>query len=189
MARTKDDNISLTWVVSFVAVVAVVLELATPETVVQTIPGAEAVSTLVSDAMVLTAALAVGVGIFVWWIVSARLVGDRTASTASGTAERVEQRFENFVSEWITVGRLVVSSFVVIGFALLGEFGTLLGDFAGLLAQVPVVVSQLVTVGLGWVALGGNVPVIGTLFATMTPEQWALIGLVLLGLGVAIKNA
>lgn len=188
MALTERIDVSLSWVVSFVVVVALLIELAAPQAVVSALPGGEVVSDLVSAVGTLTLALVAGIAIVVGWVVSARF-GSRGRLTASGTADRVEDRFERFVSEWLSVTRIVATGLVAFGFMLATQFGTVLGEIGQYLAEAPVVVSQVATIGLGWVALGGNIPVIGTLFAGVTPQQWALIGLVLLGLGVTVRNA
>jgi len=188
MPLTEEIDISLSWVVSLIVVLGLVVELLLPQAIVAALPGGQAIAGLISDVGALTLALVVGVLIVLGWTLSARF-GEGSASTASSTAEKVEDRFERFAQEWLTVTRLVATALIAFAFMFLSQLGSLLGVVGQYIAEAPVVGAQLVTIGLGWLALGADVPVVGPLVAGMTPKQWMFVGFVLLGLGVAVKNA
>jgi len=184
-----EDGISLAWVASFIAVVVLVIEVVIPESIIGLIPLLGDLARMLSDAGALAFALTVAVLILFGWLLSARFLGERSADSAEGVARKVERRFEDFVTEWFSVGRFVLSGFLVVGVAFLAELGTFAGDIAGMLGQAPLVVTQGATAIVGWLALGGELPVIGPLLAGLTPPQWALISLFLLVVGVSWRNA
>jgi len=184
-----EDGISLAWLASFIAVVVLVLELVIPESIIGLVPLLGDLVGAISDTSALAFAVTVAVLILFGWIISARFVGDRSADSAEGVARKVERRFEAFITEWFSVGWFVASGLLVVGVAFLSELGTFAGDIAGMLGTAPLVVSQSATAVVGWLALGGELPVIGPLFAGLTPPQWALISLFLLVVGVSWRNA
>jgi hypothetical protein len=184
-----EDGISLAWVASFIVAVVLVLELVIPESIIGLVPLLGALVGAISDATALAFALTVAVLILLGWIISARFISERSADSAEGVARRVERRFEAFVTEWFSVGRFVLSGLLIVGVAFMSELGTFAGDIAGLLGQAPLVVTQSATAIVGWLALGGELPVIGPLMAGLTPPQWALVSLFLLVVGVSWRNA
>jgi len=187
---TERLDVSGSWLLSLLVVLSL-LVWAAPEQVVTAVPGLQAVSGVVSSVGPLTLALTVAIIIVAWWAVTSRF-GERSDDMASETAMTVEEKAEDFAREWFSVGRAIALGAVSIGFFALSEAGTFLGEIGNLGAEAPVVVSNVVTVALGWTALGGTVPVIGPLLAPlagMTPQQWALLSLAVLSIGVTVKNA
>jgi len=181
-------GVSPSWTLSFVAVLALLAEFVLPAAVIDAVPGSGLVGTVLGGIGGLTLAVSTVLLIVAYWLLDARF-GEGSAQSAEGVAEDVQERSQRYLMEWLTVSRLAVTGVVTVGAFALTQAGTLLGDLGSLAAMAPVAVSHGATIILGWLALGGNLPVLGPLVSGLTPPQWALITLGFLVVGVSVKNA
>lgn len=120
------------------------------------------------------AVLTAGV-IVLMWILDIRIFsafrrssGRPEAVNPDKVANRLVARIQGFVEDWFNIGRAVLFlgfSLLALGLVALAGLG---GDIAGeWLAQAPVVAAGVFNWAIGFLALGGEVPVVG---------DWPIIG-------------
>jgi hypothetical protein len=98
-------------------------------------------------------------------------------------------RAEQLLDTYITIGRLIA------GFALMGllmvsrELGQFAGEAGQTFADVPFIVSSLMTSVGGYLSLGGELPLIGQvpLLGDLDPAGYAVFAFLIIGTAAAVK--
>lgn len=132
---------------------------------------------------------------FVYWVVTLRAGGGPqrpetvfTGIFGTGEGER-KGKATQLVETYITFTRVGVGFFVFGVVTLASEVGNLSGILVSFLSEAPVVVSNVVTIVLGWTAMGGELPVIGDVsFLGVGPAGWLLISAAILLVAVGTRN-
>lgn len=101
----------------------------------------------------------------------------------------VSADFARFVDIYITSFRIAILLGLTAGIIVLQQTGILLGDLGGLAAQSPYFVSNLFTLLIGYLSLGGDLPIVGDfpVLGELTPVAFIVLGL--LAIGVAAASA
>jgi membrane-associated HD superfamily phosphohydrolase len=76
-------------------------------------------------------------------------------------ARAVARRLEALASTWAGIATLGASLLISLAVILLGEGGEVAGMLAQLVADVPLISSNVAAIGLGWIGAGGALPVVG----------------------------
>lgn len=109
------------------------------------------------------------------WVVSIRAFG--RAKKPETIAKRVRSRAERLFDTYVTIGRIGIAfgfSMVLIIFANGGE---LAGEAGSMIAEAPLVASNVATLVAGWFTFVDPIPVLGSL----TPLQfWTGVGVIIL---------
>jgi hypothetical protein len=94
--------------------------------------------------------------VVVYYAVQIRMAGN--AKNPSTVANRMRTKFERLVREYAGVGRVLVGFTIASVAILLAEGGEVAVEFAGVLADAPLVVSNLFAGVVGYLGFGGGVP-------------------------------
>lgn len=130
------------------------------------------------------------VAIVVIWVVSARfgLEGYRKAKKPTTVANRVRKRAEKLVDTYFTIGRIAAAFTVAVFIIGFRQGGELAGDIGGQLAEVPFIVSNVVTAILGFLSLGGELPILSRipLLSSLSSAEFAVLvlGVIIVAAGV-----
>lgn len=92
---------------------------------------------------------------------------------------RVAADFARFIDVYVTSARILVLLMVTAVIIMMQQAGFLLGDLGNLAAQSPFVVSNLFTLLVGYLSLGGELPFIGSipLLGGLTPIAFIVLGI------------
>lgn len=156
----NDDEVSITFGLSAIALAVVLAEFVLPEWFVAPIaewllgwgPAGWFAGWSALEFAVLTVAV-----IAAWWFVDIRFIS-RSGVKAGTVAKRFRARTEKLLEEWFTVTRVSVMLGFGIGIIILQQLGMLTGDIGSIAAEVPYLAVNIVTILLGYLALGGEVP-------------------------------
>lgn len=130
------------------------------------------------------------VAIVVIWVVSARfgLEGYRKAKKPTTVANRVRARAEKLTDQYFTIGRIAAAFAVTVFIIGFRQGGELAGDIGGQLAEVPFIVSNVITAILGYLSLGGSLPILSQipLLSGLSAGEFAVLvlGIVIVAAGV-----
>lgn len=150
----NDDELSISFALTVVAVGLLIIEFVLPEQFV----GAVSSETLTWPPDPVDFAILSGVVIFAWWLIDIRLI-QRSGVKPNTVAKRLSSRVQRLVEEWLSIARIAFMLGVLIGVLVLNTFvAPVLGELGSIAGEVPYIVSNIVTLGLGYLALGGDVP-------------------------------
>lgn len=92
-----------------------------------------------------------------------------------------------FIDIYITSFRIMILLGLTAVVIVLQQAGFLLGDLGGLASQSPYFVSNLFTLLIGYLSLGGDLPVIGSipLLGNLTPMAFIVLGIMAIGVAAA----
>lgn len=188
VASTRIGEVSVPFGVSLVAVVVVLVEYVLPEAIASRLPDVGALigfPTGQFDALKLfiTAMLA----ILLIWIVQIRVSGRAVKPTT--ITKRVRTKFEKLVDTYVTMARLVAGFGLTAIFLVFRESGQLAGEAGATLGDVPFVTSSFASAISGFLALGGELPVVGgwDFLNGISPGAWAVLMLITIGLAAGVK--
>lgn len=111
----------------------------------------------------------------------------RTETIAKNTVGDIQ----GIIEEYVTIGRLVVTSLLSLLVFVLAQGGDVLGVLGDQIAQAPLIAANALTVLLGYLTLGGTLPQLGTLPAVseITPLGWVIVAGGLFVAALAFREA
>jgi hypothetical protein len=134
--------------------------------------------------------VAVLAGVMMLAVIVGQNVRDYKTTRAERLAENTRDDLSDILSTYVTVGRVVAGLGLVLLGSVFAETGNLLVEFGDLVSEAPLVAAQGATAVLGFLGLGGELPVIGSIpgVGTMSATTFAVIAIVLLGAGWYIRE-
>lgn len=193
VART--GSLSIPFALSFTAVLGLVVEFIVPGFIVRQFDPVLAILRDVagldlSGFDAIQFAVLSSVAIVVIWVVSARfgIAGYRKAKKPTTVANRIRARSERLVDTYFTIGRIAVAFALTSVILAFRQAGMLAGDIGGQLAEVPFVVANVVTAILGYLSLGGEIPILSRipLLSQLSAPEFAVLvlGIIIVAAGV-----
>lgn len=185
----NDDELSITFALSAVAIGMVLAEFVLPGWVTAPIVDVLPTELVTGWNPVEFAVLAAAV-ILAWWFIDIRFIS-RSGVKAETVAKRMRKRVEKLVGEWFSITRVSIMLGVGIGLIILNELGMLTGELAGMAAEVPYLAANVATILIGYLALGGDVPFFNGIpfLEAIGSTGWLIITGVVLVLAVGVDNA
>jgi hypothetical protein len=164
------------------AVVGLVASLAIPAPVTRQLPSLPTIGGIGRLGWIIL----LGSAMLIWMVLSAMLGSGST--NPEPVARRVLRRLERLSTTWIAVLGLLATTALSVGIALLGEGGQVAGEFAQLLADVPLIGSNVFAIGTAYVGLGGSIdlPVLGTVGLAGPAPPALVAGLIALSFTLAV---
>jgi len=183
---TNEDELSITFALSLVAVGLLIAEFLLPGAVTSRLPYYETISESLDP---LTFALLAGLTIIGWWIIDIRLI-QRSGVKPDTVAKRVRSRAEKLVQAYVTMGRIGVGLILAGLVIVLSELGVLAGEIWAYIADAPFIAANFLTSLIGYAALGGpvlveDVPIVGDL----TAGGFAILALTIMAVAAGVKYA
>lgn len=188
----QSGQIDVPFVLSFVAGLLLLAEFALPGFVtgafdpfVAAIGGAIGIDLRSLDA-VQFAVLAVA-AILTIWVVKIRLYG--RAKKPDTIVKRVRTRAEKLADTYLTIGRLIAGFGLMVVVMFFSQAGELAGEAGTVLAEVPFVAANVVTAVLGFVGLGGEVPILSDIpiFSEIGPAGFLALVVLVVGAAAAVR--
>lgn len=170
----QGDEFSVSFGLTVGAALVVLFQLA-PDVISSRLPFAPAIEGL--DAI--TVVVIVGMVVLFWWVLDIRFIS-QTAKNPDTVAKKVNKRFVKLIETYATVGRVAFIAGITAGVAILGQAGVGLGEVGAIVADVPWIAANIATAGLGYLSLGGSLPVIGSLNANVTPALFGGLAVILI---------
>jgi hypothetical protein len=186
----NDDEVSITFALSTIAIGVLAAEFVAPAWVVDPIaewllgwgPAGWFAGWSAVEFAVLSFAM-----IALWWFIDIRFIS-RSGVKPETVAKRFGKRLEGMIGQYLSVVRVAIMAGFAVGFFILQQLGMITGDLMGYAGEAPYLAADLATILLGYLALGGDVPFfngIPFLEAIGTGGWLALTGIVLvLAVGV-----
>jgi hypothetical protein len=133
--------------------------------------------------------LTILIALFVTVMIYIRLRLSGEKKFADTTADKTFAELNRYARRYITIGRLFVFFLFSIALLFMNQLAELLGELGGVLADAPVVSSNVFAILSGYFALGGDAPVIGTvpLLGDLTAIELLVLLVGVLFLAAAVK--
>ncbi|MHB9286783.1 hypothetical protein ACKVMT_07055 [Halobacteriales archaeon Cl-PHB] len=174
------DEISVTFALSLVAVVLLLVEFVVPASIVAMVPGS---GYLDSVAPVQFAVVTAGV-ILAFWIYDVRF--NERAKRPETMMERLMSRIEDLFAHYVKMTRVAFLAGIGLGLIILDQLGVLTGELAGIVAGAPYLAGQIGTIILGYLTMGGDVPYVEAVPVVGEIGAQGFLWLAAIGLVVAV---
>jgi hypothetical protein len=186
----NDKQASFPFVLSAVALWLIITEFLLPASVVSLLPPVDkwlGIDLAQLDALqVVVYAI---ISIVTYWAITERLRGEYVKKPQT-IANRIRKRSERLADIWAQIGR--EAAFIGFGIVLVivAQMGVLLGLIGERFAEVPGFAAAIATSLLGFVSLGGGVPILSDIpfLNELGAVGYAVLALVIIGLAAAVYN-
>ena len=184
--QAHDDSVSITFAISMAVVGVFLLEYIAPSSVVSALPFEGVVNAVDPIEFAVVGAFV----ILSWWIIDIRFI-KRSGVKAETVAKRVGSRTEDLLEEWLSVGRVLVITGIGVSAIILDQIGMIGGEIASYAAEVPYLAADVLAIGIGYLSLGGELPVVGGVdfIAGIDPGAYLIITGAILGVAVGVHYA
>ena len=184
----NNDELSISWALSAIAIGGLLIAYFAPEFAVDAI--SSRTITWPPDPWKL--AVLVAATIAVWWVIDIRLIS-RSGVKPDTVAKRFRSRAEGLAESWFTIFAVAFGATLTIGVLLLNTFvGPVIGELADLFTMAPYAVADVATILLGYLALGGDVPILNGIpfLSEVGATGWVFLAgaILLLAVGVDFSD-
>lgn len=177
----KGDEFSVTFGLSLGAVLIILYQLV-PLSIATRLPYGK----LLMGYDALTIGLWASLIILGWWTIDIRFLSGR-AKKPETVAKRLRKRTVGLIETYATITRVIIVGGVLAGVAVLGQIGAGFGELGSAIADAPWVAADFITAGLGFVAGGGDLPLLGGV--SITAGAFLALALVVVIAAAAADNA
>lgn len=179
----SEDEISVTFGLSLIVVLGLVLEFLVPQGIVSRLP----IAPYLNQVDVVTLTIMTVVVILFWWVLDIRFLSNQ-AKNPETVADKLGDRVATLFEQYVSIGRITLLASVSLGLIVLDQFGVLVGELTAIASESPWVLSNIVSSGLGYLALGGEVPLLSDVpvISEVGPQGFLIIAVlaVIIAIGV-----
>ena len=183
---SDDDEVSISFAFSIAAVGMLVIEFVVPDDLVAMLP----IEPFIRGIDATQFAVLVFAVIAVWWIIDERFLSSgRRKPKPDAVAERVAGRFETLIEQYLGIGKVVFALTLTAGLLFLNTFvGPVIGELADIVVMAPYAAADVFTIGLGYLALGGDVPILNSVpfVRHIGAQGFLLLAVIVLALAVGV---
>lgn len=149
-----DDSVSISFALTLVAVLLLLAHYVAPDVVLEALP-----FEIPQSLDPVHFAILVAFVVAAWWVIDIRFIS-RSGVKPDTVAKRLSSRIQDLFEAYAATARVGFLLGVGIGVIILNQMGIIAGDLVSMAGEAPYLAAELATIAMGYLALGGDVPLV-----------------------------